>query len=97
MIHYWQLTGTVVIGNLWSTTHNTQLYTDPSQFKADRFLDGEGKFAKPSSKLFTPFGIGEILWHPLRLLLILYTLTVNTAWAHRALSAGETVCINRLY
>ena len=55
------LTGTVVAGNLWCTSHNEALYEDPYSFKANRFLDEEGKFKKPEGKEFTPFGTGNEL------------------------------------
>jgi len=51
--------GTVVAGNLWCTSHNEALYEDPYSFKANRFLDEEGKFKKPEGKEFTPFGTGR--------------------------------------
>ena len=53
--------GSVVMANLWSTTHNEEIFKDSFTFKADRFLDDEGKFSKPDAKDFAPFSAGKVL------------------------------------
>nr|XP_014339337.1 PREDICTED: steroid 17-alpha-hydroxylase/17,20 lyase-like [Latimeria chalumnae] len=48
--------GTRVIVNMWSIHHDPQEWTDPEEFKPDRFLDSNGlQISLPS---FIPFGAG---------------------------------------
>ena len=49
------------MANLWSTTHNEEVFKDSFTFKADRFLDDEGKFSKPDAKDFSPFSAGKVM------------------------------------
>ena len=51
-------TGTVVVANLWASTHNEQVFESPEKFNPERFLDENGKFVKPEQKKFSPFSIG---------------------------------------
>lgn len=49
---------TILIPNLWHIHHDPAVWTDPNQFKPDRFLSEDGtKTEEPSS--FVPFGIGR--------------------------------------
>ena len=51
--------GTTVRGNIWAVLHNEEHYPDPDTFKPERFLDAEGKYAKPDPKHSVNFGIGK--------------------------------------
>ena len=51
----------MVFANLWASTHGESQFTAAELFNPERFLDDEGNFAKPESKLFMPFGIGKAM------------------------------------
>jgi len=50
--------GTMVCGNFMATHHDPELWSEPSKFKPDRFLDKEGKILKEIPNFF-PFSIGK--------------------------------------
>ena len=80
--------GTVVIGNLFASHHNPQVWVDPENFRPERFIDAEGKLKKIDD--FIPFSIGkrnclgEIL---ARHQLFLYVVTILQKF--RISAAGE--------
>lgn len=47
---------TVVIPNLWNLSRDPKLWGDPENFRPERFLDKDGKIAKPD--YFVPFSLG---------------------------------------
>ena len=54
--------GTTVIANIWGVCHDETVFEDAHKFKADRFIDDDGKFQKPGRRQFMPFSIGMCYW-----------------------------------
>ncbi len=50
--------GTMVVGNLYSTHHDSEVWGDPDTFRPDRFLSHDGKTILKSDSLI-PFSIGR--------------------------------------
>lgn len=53
--------GTVVWANIWSILHDTETFTDPSEFKPDRFMkpDGTLETEGPAEVVTSAFGFGR--------------------------------------
>ena len=50
---------TMIFPNLHRITRNSQFFEDPNSFNPERFIDGNGKYAKIEQNI--PFGIGKQL------------------------------------
>ena len=51
---------TLVFVNLWSVSHDPELFLDPGTFDPARFLDGSGsQIDRSKAELFLPFGVGK--------------------------------------
>ena len=49
--------GTIVIGNIYASHHNPQVWGDPEKFRPERLIDSGGRLKKIED--FIPFGIGK--------------------------------------
>ena len=48
-----------MIANIWGACHDETIFKGAHEFKADRFIDAEGKFQKPSTKQLLTFSAGK--------------------------------------
>ncbi|CAN8305298.1 unnamed protein product [Cochlearia groenlandica] len=51
--------GTIAMVNMWSITHDDKIWTDPEEFKPERFTDGEDVNIMGSDLRLAPFGAGR--------------------------------------
>ncbi|CAN8293718.1 unnamed protein product [Cochlearia groenlandica] len=51
--------GTIAMVNMWSITHDAKNWTDPEEFKPERFIDGEDVNIMGSDLRLAPFGSGR--------------------------------------
>ncbi|CAN8312162.1 unnamed protein product [Cochlearia groenlandica] len=51
--------GTIAMVNMWSITHDDKIWTDPEEFKPERFIDGEDVSIMGSDLRLAPFGSGR--------------------------------------
>ncbi|CAH8357592.1 unnamed protein product [Eruca vesicaria subsp. sativa] len=51
--------GTVAMVNMWSITHDAKIWTDPEEFKPERFIEGEDVSVMGSDLRLAPFGSGR--------------------------------------
>jgi len=49
--------GTIIVANIWSVHQDPIEWPNPSEFRPERFLDGEGKIVRRDKLI--PFGIGR--------------------------------------
>ena len=53
--------GSLIISNIWAVHHDPDVWTEPDQFKPERFLDADGKLRHKEE--FLPFSTGQITPH----------------------------------
>ncbi|CAF2050930.1 hypothetical protein HID58_036561 [Brassica napus] len=51
--------GTIAMVNMWSITHDAKIWTDPEEFKPERFTEGEDVSIMGSDLRLAPFGAGR--------------------------------------
>ncbi|CAH8382456.1 unnamed protein product [Eruca vesicaria subsp. sativa] len=51
--------GTIAMVNMWSITHDAKIWTDPEEFKPERFIEGEDVSVMGSDLRLAPFGSGR--------------------------------------
>ncbi|XP_010527976.1 PREDICTED: cytochrome P450 78A5 [Tarenaya hassleriana] len=51
--------GTIAMVNMWAITHDPKIWTDPEEFKPERFMDGEDVSVMGSDLRLAPFGSGR--------------------------------------
>ena len=58
LIHRYDIPkGAVVVPNLWHSHFNPSVWSEPRQFRPERFLDAAGKLSVPEHLI--PFGVGQ--------------------------------------
>ncbi|KIP07729.1 hypothetical protein PHLGIDRAFT_89231 [Phlebiopsis gigantea 11061_1 CR5-6] len=50
--------GTVFVANIWYMTRDPKIYSDPSEFKPERFLEGDGRVPEQDPR-YSVFGFGR--------------------------------------
>lgn len=50
---------TLVFVNLWSVSHDPEVFPDPERFNPDRFLDSHGNVDRRKADQFLPYGAGR--------------------------------------
>jgi len=51
--------GTVLLFNTWAINHDSRNWTQPEQFRPERFLTADGAFDEHKMTLIVPFGFGK--------------------------------------
>ncbi|XP_072040994.1 cytochrome P450 2U1-like [Amphiura filiformis] len=48
--------GAIILANIWAIHHDPEVWTNPEEFRPERFLDDEGNICQP--KEYMPFSVG---------------------------------------